>query len=102
MKKRNISVKSDFKTGFFYKFCLMLGIVLLIIYLSLMTIPLFIGGKEGTSQLFYELSQSDVSGSILAFSIIFLGVGVILYFFHCQFAKLAKIADEIEKDEDLK
>ena len=39
--------------------------------------------------------------SMIAFSIIFLGVGVILYFFQCQFAKLAKIADEIECDEDL-
>jgi hypothetical protein len=35
----------------------------------------------------------------IAFSIIFLGVGVILYFFNCQFAKLAEITKELENEE---
>jgi hypothetical protein len=33
---------------------------------------------------------------------VFLGVGFILYFFHLQFVKLSKIADEIENEEEIK
>lgn len=58
--------------------------------------------NTGFLQSFYELSQSGVADSIIAFSIVFLGVGIILYFFHIQFAKLSKIADEIENEEETK
>ena len=58
-------------------------------------------GSSGILQQIYDLAQTTLPNSILAFSMIFLAVGIILYFFHCQFAKLAKIADEIEKGEDL-
>jgi hypothetical protein len=100
MKKRNISVNSDLKTGFFCKFCLILGLLLLVIYLIIISVPLFVNADVDSLQFIYDFSQSDMSGSLLAFSIIFLGIGAILYFFHCQFAKLAKIADEIENEED--
>jgi hypothetical protein len=58
-------------------------------------------GSSGIPLQIYEFSQTTIPVSLLAFSFIFLAVGIILYFFHCQFAKLAKIADEIEKGEDI-
>lgn len=83
-KRRNISIYSDLKTGFFSKLCIFLGIILLVIYFVQLLIPSLGIGDQ-------------ISGIILSFSIIFLGLGIILFFFQCQFAKLAKIAEEIEK-----
>ena len=83
LKKRNISVYSDFKTGFFCKFFLLLGLILLIFYVIQWIIPLI-------------AINENILGIILAFSILFLGIGIIAYFFNCQFAKLAEIADEVE------
>jgi len=51
---------------------------------------------------FMIFSQSNKSGSIIAFSILFLSIGAILYFFHRQFSKLAKIANEIENESEIK
>jgi hypothetical protein len=45
--------------------------------------------------------SDDTTGTILAFSILCIGLGLISYFFSCQFAKLSKIAEEIENDESL-
>jgi hypothetical protein len=100
-KKRNISVYDDFRTGFFYKLSLFLGLLLLLVYVFLKVSSSFIG-VEDTSflQLIRDFSQSSYADSIIAFSIVFLGIGFILYFFHCQFAKLARIADEIENEEE--
>jgi hypothetical protein len=56
--------------------------------------------SSGLGKQIYDFSQSSHPNIILAFSILLIGFGIILYFFHCQFAKLAKIADEIEKSED--
>ena len=102
IKKRNISVYDDLKTGFLYKFCLLLGIVLLAVYIILKIASLTLSEENvGPLQAFYDLSQSGIPEIALAFSIIFIGIGIILYFFNCMFAKLAKIADEIENKEDL-
>ena len=84
-KKRNISVYSDLKTGFFCKFFVILGAILLISYIIQKTIPLVVLG-------------GNTLGIILAFAILSLGLGFILYFLSRQFAKLAKIAEEIEKE----
>ena len=84
-KKRNISVYSDLKTGFFCKILLTLGIFLLIFYIIEKTI------------LLVDISET-ILGSLLAFAILSLGIGFILYFLSSQFAKLAKIAEEIEKE----
>lgn len=101
-KKRNISVYDDFRTGFFYKLSLFLGLLLLLVFVFLKVSSLFISSRgTGFLQLIYDFSQSSYADSIIAFSIVFLGIGFILYFFHCQFAKLAKIADEIENEEEL-
>ena len=99
-KKRYFSANNDFKTGFLCKFTLFLGIILLIIFISLKAFSVIIGyGSSGFFGQLYEFTQTTYPNSILAFSMIFLFVGIVLYFFNCQFAKLAKIAEEIENGE---
>lgn len=89
VKRHMFSAHSDLRTGFLCKFFLILGGILLVCYLILILLhPIAI--------------NEDVTGAILAFSILLLGIGVILYYFSCQFAKLSKIAQEIESDESLK
>jgi hypothetical protein len=102
-KERRFSAHEDFRTGIFCKLSLFLGCFLLLFYVFLKIISLFIGqNNTGFIQTIYDLSQSSVADSIIAFSIVFLGVGFILYFFHLQFVKLSKIADEIENEEEIK
>jgi len=102
-KERRFSAHEDFRTGIFCKLSLFLGFFLLLFYVFLKIISLFIGrNNTGFIQTIYDLSQSSVADSIIAFSIVFLGVGFILYFFHLQFVKLSKIADEIENEEEIK
>ncbi len=84
-KKRNISVYSDLKTGFFCKFFLILGVILLVFYILQRAIS-FVNIGENILEI------------ILAFAILSLGLGFISYFLSRQFAKLAKIAEEIEKE----
>ena len=101
-KEKHFSSHDDFRTGFLCKLSLFLGIFLLIFYVFLKVISLFMGqNNTGLFQTFNDLSQSNIADSIIAFSIVFLGVGIILYFFHLQFAKLSKIADEIENEEEI-
>jgi uncharacterized membrane protein len=88
VKKHIFSAHTDLKTGFFCKFFLILGCILFIIYvIEIVLHPLKL--------------NDDVNGTILAFAILFLGLGLIAYFFACQFAKLSKIAEEVENDESL-
>jgi Zn-dependent protease with chaperone function len=87
-KKHLFSVHNDFKTGIFCKFFLILGCILFIIYLI--------------EILLHLIGLSDDSiGIILAFAILSLGLGLILYFFSRQFTKLSQIAEEVEQDESL-
>ncbi|MBN2599011.1 MAG: hypothetical protein JXA75_00615 [Candidatus Thermoplasmatota archaeon] len=87
-KKHMFSAHNDFKTGFFCKFFLVLGCIFFILYaLETIVHPL-------------NLHQ-DTTGTLLAFAILFIGLGLISYFFSCQFAKLSKIAEEVEQDESL-
>jgi len=98
-KKRNFSVYDDFKTGFFYKLSLALGIILLLIYVFLKILSLLVSEDDGGFVgLLHNLANSGFAEPVIAFSIILLGVGFILYFFHLQFIKLGKIADDVEKD----
>jgi hypothetical protein len=87
-KQRLISAHSDMKTGFFYKFFLILGFVLVVIAILQYIVR------------FLSLGAT-VDGAILAFGILCVGLGGLLYFFSCQFAKLSSIADDIEHDETL-
>ena len=87
-KKHFFSAHSDLKTGFLCRFFLIIGCILFIFYaVEAAAHPLQLG--------------DDTTGTVLAFSILFLGLGLISYFFSCQFAKLSKIAEEVEKDETL-
>ena len=71
-----------------------------IIFIFLKVSSYIIGaGESGFLGQLYDFSQTTYPNSILAFSIILIFVGVVLYFFNCQFEKLAKIADEIENGE---
>jgi uncharacterized membrane protein len=88
VKKHIFSAHNDLKTGFLCKFFLILGCILVILYL----VELFVHPLQ---------LSDDMTGSILAFAIIFIGLGLISYFFSCQFAKLSKIAEDIENDETL-
>lgn len=88
VKKHIFSAHTDMKTGFFYKFFLILGCIFLILYI--------------VEVVAHPLSLSnDATGTILAFTILLIGLGLIAYFFSCQFAKLSKIAEEVENDEAL-
>lgn len=87
-KKHFFSAHSDFKTGFLCKVFLTIGCILFIVYAA-------------EAALHPLQLNADTVGTILAFSILFLGLGLISYFFSCQFAKLSKIAEEIENDESL-
>jgi uncharacterized membrane protein len=82
-----ISLYKRSKTCFWGKTFFMIGCFLFIIFLLLSIVSTY----------------RNESGIILAFSILFFGVGGILYFFHMQFAKLEKIAQELEQEkiEDL-
>jgi len=76
------------RTGFFSRFFIILGIVLLVFFfVETFLRPL------GLSE--------DVTGALLAFAILCIGLGALLYFFVVQFAKLSAIAEEIESDESL-
>ena len=100
LKKRYFSTKNDFKTGFLSKFLLFLGLLLLIFYIIFKMISIIVDEKStGILNQIYEYAQSSSVDSILAFSIIFIALSFIFYFFHSQFVKLEKIADEIENDE---
>lgn len=87
-KKKYISVYSDMKTSFFCKFFIIIGLILIIFYISQKTL------------LFLDIDE-NIPEIILAFSIIFFGLGFFLFFFSRQFNKLAKIAKEIENENFL-
>jgi len=100
-KKRYFSPGSDFKTSIFFKLFLFLGFLFLLIFIFFKSIPFIVNVNDSDfAGELYKLSQSTIPDSILSFSIIFFAVAIILYFFHCQFIKLEKIADEIEKSEE--
>ena len=83
LKKRYFSAKYDFKTGFLCKFAIFLGILFLVIS------GIFLGISE--------FSGTSYPESFLALSVIMFAIGIIMYFLHCQFVKLGKIVDEVER-----
>jgi hypothetical protein len=76
----------DFKTGFFCKVFLFLGVFFLLLVLI----------QAGFSSIDFG---ENIFGMSIAFVILFFGIGLLLYFISCQFAKLAEIAKEIENEE---
>jgi hypothetical protein len=85
IKTRTISPYYDFKTGFLSKLFILIGIILVIFYVLSFLFSYF----------------ETIISAILAFSILFIGLGIIFYFMSLQFAKLAQIAKEIETLQDL-
>ena len=101
-KKRYFSAHDDLKTGFFYKLSLFFGFFLLFIFIFFKVSSFIIGEESsGIFRDIYYFSQTTYPESILALALILIAVGFILYFFYLQFLKLEKIADEIEKEEEL-
>ena len=86
LKVRLKSAHNDFKTGIICKISFILGIILFLIYLI----------DKITSIFNFD---DNLLGIIIAFVILFFGVGLLLFFISCQFSKLSKIADEIENTE---
>jgi hypothetical protein len=87
-RKHFFSAHTDLKTGLLCKVSLISGCFLFLLYV--------VEAAAHPLQL-----EDDTTGIVLAFSILFLGLGLILFFFSCQFAKLSKIAEEVENDETL-
>ena len=92
MKKRMCTQKSthfqDFHTGFLSKACIFVGILLIISYLLIWGAFSYI--LQGESSLDYGKLAGWSS-----LSIIFVVIGVILYFIHLQLLKLDKITEEL-------
>ena len=104
-KKKYFSLQKDFKTGIFCRLAFFFGGILFFISLFFIFGGFLISGKNSGILLdVYNFSQTTIPISLLAFSFISFAIGIILYIFNNQFAKLAKIADEVEKgeyDEDI-
>ena len=97
-KKRYFKTNHDFKTGLYSKLSLILGIILLIIFIFLKISSLFLSkNNTGFLKSIYIISNGTAVDSIAAFSIIFIAIGIIIYFLYRQFVKLDEIAKEIEK-----
>ena len=103
-KNKYFSTKHDFKTGFYFKLSLFLGLFLLFIFIILKISSLLVDkNSTGFLKSLYEISQGTITDSIGAFSLIFIAVGIIIYFLYSQFVKLDEIAKEIEEDtKDIK
>ena len=85
MRIKPKSAHNDFKTGFFGKIFFLIGIILLFFYIiERVTLALGLSGY--------------ILGILIAFSILFLGIGLLIYFISCQFAKLSKIVDDVENE----
>jgi amino acid transporter len=98
LKERKYSIDNDFQTGLFSKITFILGVFLLILYLFFKIIAFFYHNSTGLLKDIYNISISSTTDTIGAFSIIFIAVSIILYFFKKQFNKLSEIAEEIENE----
>lgn len=102
-EKKYFSTKHDFKTGFYFKLCFVIGIFLLSIFIFLKIISFLINENSGgILKSLYDFSQGTTTDSVGAFSIIFIALGFIIYFLHVQFVKLNEIAEDIKKNPEYK
>ena len=84
IKERRFSVKYDFQSGIISKISFFISVIFFLI--TLIEILLNI-------TIFFEPSV------YAALILLFLAITAISWFFHSQFAKLSRIATEIEKEE---
>ncbi len=97
-KKKYFSTKHDFKTGFYYKVSLIVGIFLLSFFIIFKLFSIFLSkGSTGFLRELFLFSKSSTIDSIGALSLLFIAFGIIIYFLHTQFVKLNQIADEVEE-----
>ena len=102
MELKYFSVYSDFKSSFLSKlFFFLSGFFLAIVLFVKLLNFLFHSVTEGIIGFFVSLADSSFLDISLAMIILFSGLGVIALFFHHQFKKLACIADEIEKIDQI-
>jgi len=85
MKIKLKSAYDDFKTGFCGKIFFISGSLLLFIYIFEKITHIFQFGEH-------------ILGIFLAFIILFFGVGLLVFFISCQFAKLSHIANDVENE----
>ena len=87
----------------FGRVLIFLGIVFIIVFVFFKIISVIIGSNNtGFLKSLYDISISTAPESVAALGLIILFFGFLLLFFSRQFAKLAEIADEIEKCQEEK
>ena len=84
IKQHRILLGGKSKSGLLSKLFILSGVILFILYI----IFLFV---------FHYTKEASI---ILAFAILFIGVGGIFYFFHYEFTKLERIAAEVEQETE--
>ena len=83
----------DFRTGFLAKGFIFLGVFILISYLIIRgLLSLLIHGES--------YLEWDKISSWLSLSLVFIVIGLILYFIHIQLKKLGKIMEELEIEQN--
>lgn len=99
IKERHFSVNNDFHTGFFSKIFFILAFIIFLVVMFCVIIGLlFPTETSGIIGLIVGIAQSSTVDMLVAFLIITLGIGFILFFFKRQFDKLDEIAKEFEKE----
>jgi len=101
-RERHFSVQNDFRTGFFSRLFFIFAFILfvLIIFITIIGIS-FSNETNGIIGVIVGLYHSSIIDVLLAFLIIAVGLGGILYFFNRQFAKLNEIAKELDDEESI-
>jgi len=100
-EKKYYSVRSDFKTNLFCKLSFVFAFIFLFIFLFFQLASLICDAScNGFLKQVYEMSETSVPLTFISLSMILFFAGFLFYFFSCQFAKLEKIADEIENSDE--
>ena len=101
IRKKFFSVKNDFRTGILSRVFLALAFILFFCIMIILTIGiLFSNETNGIIGIVVGFYHSSVIDILLAFLIITVGLGGILWFFNRQFVKLDIIANEFDEDTD--
>ncbi|WP_455392608.1 hypothetical protein [[Eubacterium] cellulosolvens] len=96
-KERFKQSGSYFEVDHIFKGIILLGVILLITFLIF-----FISSSTVPSESIWEDSFTGSSSPflwVLPMSLVLILIGGILYFFHLQFSKLARFAEEVESGE---
>ncbi len=101
IRKKHVPMPNDFRTGFFSRLFFVVAFILLLLVLCIASIGIFFSSVTiGIIGFIVGLYHSSILDTLLAFLIITIGIGGILYFFNRQFAKLDEIAKELNEETD--